>query len=267
MAGADGGATAPDFLQRIGCLADFDLLASVPLDASIPGARSVKFVVDRRDMDALYFQNSKKYKVHWEFASKHLSGNGKPVVPALSTFNETEYYSTARRFLLGSITYYEGPKVWAMEIAPYDTAEAEMIRKAFEKIVAATYFGPVLYFHPTSVSVEQIAATLPRSVRISTTSEIYAEVDYQPLNLATSIGRLRFARSAESGRVRVPVFRDIVVLDNVPNDLSVTLGIITEEFQTPLSHINVLSQTRKIPNMALRNAFTDPSCARWRASG
>ena len=48
------------------------------------------------------------------------------------------------------------------------------------------------------------------------------------------------------------------MLDQVPNDLSVTLGIITEEFQTPLSHINVLSQTRKIPNMALRNAFTDP---------
>ena len=48
------------------------------------------------------------------------------------------------------------------------------------------------------------------------------------------------------------------MLDTVPNDLAVTLGIITEEFQTPLSHVNVLSQTRKIPNMALRNAFNDP---------
>ena len=95
----------------------------MPLDASIPGARSVKFVVDRRDMDALYFQNSKKYKVHWEFASKHLSGNGKPLVADAVDVQQTEYYSTARRFLLGSITYYEGPKIWAMEIAPYDTAE------------------------------------------------------------------------------------------------------------------------------------------------
>ena len=148
--GADAGATEPDFLRKIGCRADFDLLASVPLDASIPGARSVKFVVDRQDMGALYFQNSKKYKVHWEFASKHLSGNGKPLVPSLSAFNTSEYYSTARRFLLGSITYYEGPKIWAMEIAPYDTAEPAMIQQAWDKIVAQTYFGPVLYFHPTS---------------------------------------------------------------------------------------------------------------------
>src|SRR5689334_1685987 len=43
------GATAPDFVQNIGCRADFDTLASLPLDSSIPGARSVKFVIDRRD--------------------------------------------------------------------------------------------------------------------------------------------------------------------------------------------------------------------------
>ena len=52
--------------------------------------------------------------------------------------------------------------------------------------------------------------------------------------------------------------RDIVVLDHVPNDISVVIGIITEEFQTPLSHINVLSQNRRTPNMGLKNAFNDP---------
>jgi hypothetical protein len=47
------------------------------------------------------------------------------------------------------------------------------------------------------------------------------------------------------------------VLDAVPNDISVTAGIITETFQTPLAHINVLSQNRGTPNMGLRNAFSD----------
>ena len=70
----------PDFLRRIGCRKDFDALASEPLDASIPGARSVKVVLDTLDGDALYFQNSKKYQIHYEFASAHLSGNGKPLV-------------------------------------------------------------------------------------------------------------------------------------------------------------------------------------------
>ena len=75
--------------------------------------------------------------------------------------------------------------------------------------------------------------------------------------MATSIGRLRFARALDLVAGEYLTFRDIVVLDTVPNDLAVTLGIITQEFQTPLSHVNVLSQTRKIPNMALRKAFTD----------
>ncbi len=62
-----------DFAQQIGCQADFDALASAPLDASIPGARSCKTVMDRFDDDAQYFQNSTRYPIHWEFASAHLS--------------------------------------------------------------------------------------------------------------------------------------------------------------------------------------------------
>jgi pyruvate,water dikinase len=258
VVGADAGVTAPDFLSKIGCRADFDLLASQPLDSSIPGARSVKFVIDRRDMDTLYFQNSKKYKIHWEFAREHLSGNGKPVVPALTAFNQTEYYSTGRRFLLGSLTYYEGPKIWAMEIAPYDTAEPAMIQAAFEKLAAATYFGKQLYFHPTSLTVEKTAASLPGSVRQRTTAQIYESIDYQPLNLATAVGKLRFVAASALDGGEYLSFREIVVLDHVPNDISVVMGIITEEFQTPLSHVNVLSQNRRTPNMGLKKAFNDP---------
>src|SRR4051812_27351512 len=71
--------TEGDFIKRIGCKADFDRLASIPIDANIPGARSVKVVLDQLDGDALYFQNSQKYQIHYQFASKFLSGNGKPV--------------------------------------------------------------------------------------------------------------------------------------------------------------------------------------------
>src|SRR5688572_10911470 len=133
-----------------------------------------------------------------------------------------------------------------------------MIQQAWDKIVAQTFFGPALYFHPTSGTDEEIAAALPKRVRPKPTSQFYEAVDFKPLNLATSIGRLRFARALDLVASEYLTFRDIVVLDTVPNDLAVTLGIITQEFQTPLSHVNVLSQTRKIPNMALRNAFTDP---------
>jgi hypothetical protein len=55
-----------------------------------------------------------------------------------------------------------------------------------------------------------------------------------------------------------PAPTDLVVLDRVPNDISMVAGIITAEFQTPLSHVNILSKNRGTPNMGLRDAFDDP---------
>jgi len=244
----------PEFSQRIGCLDDFLSLASEPIDASIPGARSTKTVIDQADGNALYFQNSNLYQIHYDFCSTHLSGNGLPIVPMLSQFNMDEYYSPDRRFLLGAITYYEGPAVWAYEIAPYDTASAEMIATAYALIRDNSYFGEDLYFHPTSENVQIEADKLPEWVKVITTEELFQGIVYQPLNLGTSYGQLRFV-DIHNLETSYMTFRDIVVLNDVPNDISVVSGIITSDFQTPLSHINVLSQNRGTPNMAFEGAF------------
>src|SRR5690606_9617508 len=140
----------------------------------------------------------------------------------------------------------------------YDNASAAMIRHAYEKVAAATYFGDSIYFHPTSKAVEDVAATLPPSVKVITTDQLFAGVEYQPLNYGVSYGRLVFLTAAQLAGTYVG-FRDIVVLDAVPNDISVTSGIITQEFQTPLSHINVLSQNRGTPNMGLKGAHANPA--------
>jgi pyruvate,water dikinase len=248
---------APEFLWAIGCADDFDAVASVPLDASIPGARSVKTVIDRFDEGQLYFQNSALYPIHWEFASAHLSGDGLPLVPMLSDFNTTEYSSPSRRFLLGAVTHYEGPGVYAYEIAPYDLATADMILEAYLAIQSSTYFGAELRFYASSVAVQDAVASIADQVNLITQDELYAGIDYQPLNVAESYGRLRFL-TAEALETSYVDFREIVVLDAVPNDISVVSGIITEEFQTPLSHINVLSRNRGTPNMGLKGAFSDP---------
>lgn len=247
---------APDYLSSYGCKEDFEAMASAPLSEKIPGALSAKTVYDRDDpAQTLYFQNSKKYKIHYEFASAHLSGDY-GVVPSLGQFNEREYSTTRRRFLLGAVTYYEGPKVWCYEIASVDNASADMIKLAFEKVADSTYFGDSLYFHPISTEQLKIAQSLPPGIKIITNEKIYEGVVYQPLNVATSIGKLVFVK-ADALDTSYVNFRDIVLLDMVPNDISVTSGIITEAFQTPLAHINVLSMNRKIPNMALKGAWNN----------
>ncbi len=252
----DADSAAPDFLQQVGCESDFLALASVPLDASIPGARSLKTVLDRFDDNALFFQNSTKYKVHYDFCLEHRNGDGLPPIGQLNQFNTTEYYSPSRRFVLGALTFYDEPGVWVYELSPYDTATADLIQLGYEAIAANTYFGDNLYFHPTSTAISVEARKLPDSVKIITTDELFAGITFQPLNLATSMGKLRFVDSAEFVDGYLDP-REIVVLDAVPNDIGVVSGIITAELQTPLSHINVLSQNRGTPNMALKGAFDD----------
>ncbi|MCK9460348.1 MAG: PEP/pyruvate-binding domain-containing protein [Proteobacteria bacterium] len=252
----DGGGE-PEFSRQIGCWEDYLQLAAAPMSATISGGRSVKTVIDQYDgEDALYFQNTGTYPIHFDFCSSHLSGDGKPYITDLGQFNTTEYYDPARRFLLGALSYYEGPDAWVYEIAPYDTATAGMIEKAFLLIQPNVYVGDNLFFHPTSETVEAEAAKLPDTVPVITNDELYAGIDYQPLNLGMSMGQLRFFHADDLAESYLS-FRDIAVLDEVPNDISVCSGIVTEQFQTPLSHVNVLSQNRGTPNMGLKGAFDD----------
>lgn len=250
----DGVGQATDFLEKVGCSADYQTLASLPLDSSIPGARSAKVVVDRNDGNHAYFQNSNLYPTHYEFASQFLSGGEFPVVPTLADFNTTEYTSSSRRFVLGAITYYEGPGVYTYELSPYDNADVSMITDAYQSIVDLAFFGKELYFHPTSDAMEQVAEGLDDGVKTISTAELFEGIDFQALNAGISFGQIRFVTAAQLEDDALS-YRDIAVLDAVPNDISVVMGIITAEFQTPLSHVNVLSRNRGTPNMGLRNAY------------
>lgn len=251
----DGG-YLDEYAERLGCTSDFKVLASTPLDSTLSGARSVKVVYDTAQDGRVYFQNSVRYQVHYQFASAHLSGNGLPVVPPISEFNGVEYFRPDRRFFLGAVTYYEGPKQWVFEIAPYDTASAQMIATLVGAVRKTTFFGEAMAFHPTSDAVTREVQQLPTDVCVISTDEIYAGIDYQPLSLGAAIGRLHFVDAWQLEEVALS-YQDIVVLDQAPNDISVVQGMITEQFQTPLSHLNVLARNRKTPNMGLRNARSD----------
>ena len=171
------GGQAPDFALQVGCRGDFDALASRPLNTSIPGARSAKVLVDRASGDTLYFMNTNTYPRHFDFASAELSDAPLPAVVDISLFNQTEYRSPNRRFLLGAVTYYEGPAVWAYEIAPYDSSSAEMVALSMQLIARNSYFGGQLCFHPTSVNTATVAASLPAQTCVVTTDEIFADTD------------------------------------------------------------------------------------------
>lgn len=260
-----GTVTAPNvpFLSTIGCSSDFDALASLPLDVTIPGVRSMKFDIDLQDpveKDHLYFQNSQLYPIHYDFVKANLKNPGDS-----SNFNVNYFGSeSSRRFFLGSISHYENIDVWAMELAAYDTATADVIQKIFDVITTdKAFFRPALAFHPTSDALAQVANDLDYSIPVVTTEDIYAKTDYQPLTRATTMGVLTFLTAAEVDSGAFIPYNSIVVLDEVPNTLSVVSGVITEQFQSPLSHVNVLATNRGTPNMGLRNAKSNPTLLKY----
>ncbi len=243
-------------LPQLGCPADYDAMATRPSELSLASARSLKAIVDQSGGDAVYFLNANKYMIHYNFASDFLSGGGKPVVPDQATFTASEYFSPYRRFLLGSLTFYQSLGVYAYELAPYDTSSVEMIVKAFDLVQNASFCGQRLVFHPTSDAIGKVAEGLPDRIRVVTTEQLMAGAEYVPFNLGVGVGQIRFVRveELETGQVFVSP-RELVVLDRVPNDIAVVAGIVTGQVQTPLSHINVLSQNRGTPNMYLPNAL------------
>jgi pyruvate, water dikinase len=232
--------------QRLACEAEFLAQAARPLDSALPGARTIKTIVDRADGDRVHYLDTTAYPLHRSFAVDHLA------YPPDGPF-VNEYLLPGRRFLLGSVTHYEEPDVWAYELAPYDGADAAMIELAFRKLAGSAYFGGDLVFHPTSQEQLAVAETLPDDIGMVTTEEIWQGLTYQPLNLGETYAQVRRLTVAELATTYVSP-REIAVLDRVPNDISVVAAVVTEEFQTPLSHVNVLSQQRGTPNMALHGA-------------
>jgi len=239
--------TAPEpSLATIDCWDEFALQAARPLDSALPGAMTIKTMIDQANDDRVHFLDTNTYPMHSGFAVAQLGWP--PDLPFV-----TEYLYPQRRFLLGSVTYFEEPEVFTYELAPYDTASVEMLVKSIGLLADASYFGDQLYYHPVSQEQLARAGELPDDIAVITTDELYAGISYQPLNLAETIGQVRILDVDDLATEYVSP-RELAVLDRVPNDIAVVAGVVTEEFQTPLSHVNVLSQQRGTPNMALRDA-------------
>ncbi len=82
--------------------------------------------------------------------------------------------------------------------------------------------------------------------------DLFAGVNYIPLNLAEGYGLLR--RMNLNDR---PTTRDVVIYDTLPNELSRVAGVITTVAQTPLSHVNLRAIQDGVPNAYIPGALED----------
>ncbi|WP_352430392.1 PEP/pyruvate-binding domain-containing protein [Pyrinomonas sp.] len=233
----------PDSLSAIRSRTEFDLLARVYTDANVP-LPHLLFVIDRQQANRIYYVNSKRYRFHRDFVNgTYLS------LERGQDFFDNNYLKPNRRFILGTLAYQTPIKRWTFEFWEGDRINAELIALAAEKI-QQTFFEPVA-FKPNSTQQEQEAAKIAGLERISA-ADILREQEYQPLNVARSIGRIHIIKKLDE---HTDIhFNEIVVLDEVPLHLPPVAGIIVAKPSTPLSHVNLLAKSWGVPNAYIKNA-------------
>lgn len=238
-----------EYLRRIGCLADWDALDGPPMNTSHGPATAVKFLFSL-DSGTLWFPNSVLYPLHWDFAS---SVFGIPPSKYYTFWIHQYSDRPERRYALGTVTRY-GANLWTMQLFPGDDLSSDRLARVYRAIADSCWFGRSLLFLPAN----EAAASRAKIAGIPTASieDVLQGREFQSMNPGVAYGTLVRARwQTLSDAEFTP--RDIVLTDGLPNDLPVVAGVVTTDFQTPLSHVNVLSMNRGTPNMALRGAWTD----------
>ncbi len=233
-----------------------------------PGAmqvREVKFLITGIDTGnpVVYFMNSKKHEYHYNFATDVLGWN-----ISNNTFNKDTYFTdTNRKNLAGSIVEHshytngDGEEgIYTIQFWPTDPVKYDFVRIAWDKITAAMSFSENknAYFPvgetQKSLYETEISSFQSSPIKTILNEELFGNVSYSPLNLEESFGLLKVIEGKDVASVK-----DIVIFKSVPNDLTHVAGIITEDPQTPLSHINLKAKQNNTPNAYIKNASTHPN--------
>lgn len=239
----------------------------------VPGATSVREVkllhvgVDGAT-PTLYLIDTKRVSYHYDFYTRGLGHASTP----LEEFNRVTYFTDARRNVAGTVIYHEAYQapdgkrgLFALEFWPTDAVKAPHVSAVFHALVRAMPFAADrIAYHPAGETQEALyrqerTRYEQARVRVVTTDELFGGMTYAALNLGEGYGTLRVVDPQQPGRPAS--VRDVVIFQRLPNDLSHTGGIITEQPQTPLSHVNLKAKQNDTPNAYIKGASTHPRIA------
>ena len=249
-------------LRHLRTPGDFNVLAAGDTQM---GVLSVKQVVDMLNDDQSYLLKSERWDLHYTFIREVIQGNA-PLDRCVEAdevvfeagrdlFNDINYYSSENReYLLGSLVHHTGADLFTFEyVSDRDAITGELMKRGFwaamERVQQPTRWS----LRPENQNQVDAALSVDGQLPIVTPSAPYQNRTYQPLNATVGYGVLTFIPSTALADASLGP-QVILVTDAVPNDIPLAAGVITESFQTPLSHVNVLSRSRGTPNMALVDA-------------
>jgi hypothetical protein len=234
------------------------------------GEAGVKFVVDMQAADAtddvVHLLGTREWALHYSWIREEIEGlprldrcdplQAQEFNEGWGLFSQAEYFRVeGRRYLLGTLVEHtNGTKT--VEFTPGDAIVGAQMRHAFFEVMKAVPDPQAWAIRPTEARQIMELRGIEGTAPIVGPNAPYKGLTYQPLNPAVGFGTLVFvpAHELETAELGPNV---IVVTDDVPNESAFMGGLITEAFQTPLAHVNVLARGRNTPNMALRGARED----------
>jgi hypothetical protein len=254
-----------DHERRLLTPSDHHELAKARGDVGIEG---VGFLVDLASDDSVVFLNSADWDLHYTFVREMIQKEPHldrcdPAQAALFlngwvAFSEEHYFRVdTRRYLLGTLQRHAGTGLSTVEFAAGDAISAQQMIRAFDRVMRRVPDPKSWAVRPQTQDQIDRIRTVEGSLPVVGPNAPFIGVTFQALTPGVAFGTLRFVPSKEIDRTPLGP-RDIVVTDEVPNDIPLIGGLVTEAFQTPLAHVNILSRGRNTPNMALRDARHDP---------
>ena len=250
--------------HRFATQGDFARLAEGSTEV---GEDGVKFVVDMEAGDVVHLLGTRDWALHYTWIREQI--DGEPRLDRCDTeqarafdegwgiFSNDEYFHVeGRRYLLGTLVEHtNGTKT--VEFTPGDAIIGAQMRRAFFDVMSVVDNPSEWAIRPTEGRQINELRAIEGTAPIVGPNAPYVGLTYQPLNPAVGFGTLTYlpAHELETAELGPNV---IVVTDDVPNESAFMGGLITEAFQTPLAHVNVLARGRSTPNMALRGAHDDP---------
>lgn len=230
------------------CKEAYDMVSTEPSKTHLGNVESVKAMIDK-SVDLVYYMNTNIYESHYLFAVEQLSYPYEH-----SVFNAQQYTDSPQRYMYPiTINYFYDLDIYTFEFFSGTGAECDDIYLCYEMLLETSYMKDKLFFYSTNSLWDNC-----NDIPTITPNELFDGQNYQALNIAENYGYLQKVNISDIGTTALQR-HDILLTDGIPLDIGVIAGIITTEFQSTISHINVLSHNRGTPNMALKDGFTNPS--------
>ena len=245
------------YLNAINNREEFDFLKGEPLSDTYSNVECVKVTYDLK-AHHLYFVNSTRYRYHYDFCTKVLG-----YYQSLEVFNACNYSrSGLREFYLGNLNYFKDLDTYVLDFASEDMISASQVKELLGIVRNNTYFGDSIKLFINTDHLASLDASGLFNVPKIYPSDIYGKQQFQSINNGTCYGFIRMVDNLKENYSDINA-HDIIVIKGTPLDLPVCAGVLTNSFQTPLSHVNVLCHNRKTPSAAQVNLWDTDAVSQY----